>query len=331
MIAMPIEFHMWFGIIVTLLAVYSFAKEKVSLEMTALSIVAVLLIYGQIFPLNTASGSNMLDPTSLLAGFSNPSLMAVLALLIMGQGMLQTEALRPLTSLFKVKNKLLGRVAAVMLIFFVLAASAFMNNTPLVILAIPILQTLCSNVSLSQSRVMIPLSFGAILGGMTTLIGSSTNLLVSSAMQDLGYEPLGFFDFTIPGMIMAAVGFVYVGFLLPLILPDRSSLTSQLTGGDKQFIAEIDIEAGSPLIGSECVQGKFPKLPDINIRMIQRAGHVILPPFEGYAIEKGDIIIIAATRQALTDVLGSNPGFLLSDQEMESMIDEDDENDCLLR
>lgn len=325
MIIMPIEFHMWFGIIVTLMAVYSFAKEKISLEMTALSLVAVLLIYGQIFPLTNAAGQNLLDSTSLLAGFANPSLMAVLALLIMGQGMLQTEALRPVTRLFKVKKKSWGRIAAILLILFVLIASAFMNNTPLVILAIPILQVLCTNVSLSQSRVMIPLSFGAILGGMTTLIGSSTNLLVSSAMVDLGYEPLGFFDFTIPGMIMAAVGFIYVGLLLPFILPDRSSLATQLTGNDKQFIAELDIEADSPLIGVECSQGKFPKLPDMNIRMIQRSGHVILPPFEGYAIEKGDIIIVAATRQALTDVLSSNPGFLISDHEIENIIENEDD------
>ncbi len=324
---MPIEFHMWFGIILTLLSVYSFAKEKISLEMTALSIVAILLIYGQMFPLKNAVGNNMLDPSSLLAGFANPSLMAVLALLIMGQGMLQTEALRPITRLFMIKNKAWGKIAVVLLILFVLLASAFMNNTPLVILAIPLLQSLCTNVKMSQSRVMIPLSFGAILGGMTTLIGSSTNLLVSSAMTDLGYEPLGFFDFTVPGLMMAAVGFLYVAFYLPRTLPDRSSFATQITGDAKQFIAELDIEGDSPLIGMECTQGQFPKLPDLNIRMIQRAGHVILPPFEGYAIEKNDIIIVAATREALMNVLSSNPGFLLSDDEIEEVIEKDKDSD----
>lgn len=321
---MPIEFHMWFGIILTLLSVYSFAKEKISLEMTALSIVAILLIYGQIFPLNDAAGNNQLDPNDLLAGFANPSLMAVLALLIMGQGMLQTEALRPITRLFMVKNKAWGKIAVVLLILFVMAASAFMNNTPLVILAIPLLQSLCTNVQMSQSRVMIPLSFGAILGGMTTLIGSSTNLLVSSAMIDLGYKPLEFFDFTVPGIMMAAVGFVYVAFYLPRTLADRSSFATQLTGDAKQFIAELDIESDSPLIGAEFTQGRFPKLPDISVRMIQRSGHVILPPFEGYSIEKGDIIIVAATREGLTDVLSSNPGFLISDEEHQ-IIESDDE------
>lgn len=318
---MSADFHMWFGIIVTLVTVYSFAKEKISLEMTALSVVAVLLIYGQIFPLYDSVGRNRLDPTTLLAGFANPSLMAVLALLIMGQGMLMTDALRPVTRLFNVKKRIFAKIAVLFIILFVLAASAMMNNTPLVILAIPILQSLCTNMNISQSRVMIPLSFAAILGGMTTLIGSSTNLLVSSAMQDLGYKPLGFFDFTIPGMMLAGVGFIYIAFILPRFLPDRSSFKTQLTGDDKQFIAELDIEEGSKLIGTECVNGEFPGLPDMNVRMIQRSGHVILPPFEGYHIERGDLIIVAATRQALTDALGRYPGFLLSGNDFEHVMD----------
>ncbi|PCI00196.1 MAG: SLC13 family permease [Alphaproteobacteria bacterium] len=320
-----IEFHMWFGIIVTLLAVYSFAKEKISLEMTALSIVAVLLVYGQIFPLLDGAGKNQLNPAHLLAGFANPSLMAVLALLIMGQGMLMTEALRPVTRLFQIKDKSYAKITVVFIIAFVLLASALMNNTPLVILAIPILQSLCVNMNLSQSRVMIPLSFGAILGGMTTLIGSSTNLLVSSAMQDLGYEPLGFFDFTVPGLMMAGVGFIYVAFILPRFLPDRSSLATQLTGNDKQFIAELDIEEGSKLVGMECVGGEFAGLENMSVRMIQRSGHVMLPPFEGASIEKGDIVIVAATRQSLMDALASFPGFLLSDEDMQDIVETDTE------
>jgi di/tricarboxylate transporter len=322
---MPMEFHMWFGILATLLAVYSFAKEKISLEMTALSIVAVLLIYGQIFPVVDATGANQLSPSNLLAGFANPSLMAVLALLIMGQGMLTTEALRPVIRLFKVRNKSFAKIAIVMIIIFVFAASAIMNNTPLVILAIPLLQSLCVDMNLSQSRYMIPLSFGAILGGMTTLIGSSTNLLVSSAMQDLGYEPLGFFDFTIPGLMIASVGLFYVLFILPRLLPDRSSLTTQLKGADKQFIAELDIEEGSKLIGVECIGGEFKGLESMNVRMIQRSGHVILPPFEGYTIQENDIVIVAATRQSLTDALANFPGFILSEDEMMGMVHHDDE------
>ena len=122
---------------------------------------------------------------------------------------------------------------------------------------------------------MIPLSYAAILGGMMTVIGSSTNLLVSSSLQELGYEPLGFFSFFVPGSILAAVGFVYVIFILPKLLPDRSSMAQDLKGSTKEFVAELDIDAESNLIGHECVKNRFPGLGDVNIKLIQRGGYLI--------------------------------------------------------
>lgn len=310
-------YHLWFSIIVMVITIISFAREKISLELTSIVLLTVLLLFGHFFPLPDANGNNQISASQLLAGFANPSLWAVLALLVMGQGMIQTDALAPVTKLFYTKKKALALFCIVAVFVFVCVVSAFMNNTPLVILAIPILQALCNNLQISQSKVMIPLSFVAILGGMTTLIGSSTNLLVSSAMQDLGYAPLEFFDFTIPGSMLAAAGFIYVLLVVPKLLPDRSSMTSQIFGFDKkEFVAELDIANDSPLIGEECVEGRFASLPEINIRLIQRYGHVILPPFEGYSIEAGDIIIVAATRENLANTLSKFPGFVLSDTTM---------------
>ncbi len=312
--------HMWFSLAIMVVAVISFAKEKISLELTSIALLTVLLIFGHFFPYLDANGRNQLDAKALLAGFANPSLMAVLALLVMGQGMIQTDALRPVTRLFYTNKKKLAWVAVIAIILFVAVVSAFMNNTPLVILAIPVLQVLSSNMGLSESRIMIPLSFAAILGGMTTLIGSSTNLLVSSAMQDLGYKPLQFFDVTIPGAMLAMVGMVYVVFILPRFLPDRSSIARQIFGSDqKEFIAELDINGESKLLGEECVDGRFPSLPDLNVRLIQRTGHLILPPFEGYQITQGDILIVAATRSTLIDVLSKFPGFLLAGDHMQEV------------
>lgn len=308
--------HLWFSIFVMVVAVFSFAKEKISLELTSIGLLTVLLLFGHLFPYKDAVGQNQLDAKALLSGFANPSLIAVLALLVMGQGMIQTDALRPVTRLFYTNKRGLAWFAIISIIVFVAVVSAFMNNTPLVILAIPVLQVLSNNLGVSASRIMIPLSFAAILGGMTTLIGSSTNLLVSSAMQDLGYEPLGFFDFTIPGAMLASVGLCYVLIILPRFLPDRSSIAKQIFGDQKEFIAELDIHEESSLIGEECVDGQFPSLPEIKIRLIQRSGHLILPPFEGYSIQEGDIVIVAATRTALSDVLAKFPGFLLADSNM---------------
>jgi len=324
------SFHMWFTLGLTLCAVVAFARDKWPLEVTSGAILTILLLFGQFFPLLNADGRNQLDSMTLLSGFANPSLVAVLALLVMGQAVIQTDALRPVSRLFQTSNPILAWVSIISILVFVLGVSAFMNNTPLVILAIPIIQALASKVGMSESRIMIPLSYAAILGGMMTLVGSSTNLLVSSAMQELGYAPLGFWDFTGPGLVMAAVGFVYVIFVLPQIMPDRTSMTEDLVGSEKQFIAEFDVAEASALVGMECVEGTFPQLPDLNIRLIQRAGQLILPPFEGYIIEANDILIVAATRDSLAQILSKHPGYLLSDDEADVLskfndVDHEDE------
>ena len=310
---------MWFVLLLTLAAMVMFAKEKWPMEVTSVLLLTALLLFGQFFPLEDANGRNQLDAYYLLSGFANPALVAVIALLVMGQAVIHTDSLRPIIRLF-VKSKVLPPWASIVgILIFVMVFSAFLNNTPLVILAIPIMQALALSAGLNDSRLMMPLSFVAILGGMTTLVGSSTNLLVSSAMVELGYEPLQFFDFVVPGSIMAAVGFVYVLTVMPRIMPVRQSLSEQLRSGEKQFVAELDVLTDSPLIGVECIDGRFPEFQELDVRLIQRSGHLILPPFEGYTIEANDILIVAATREALADLLSKYPGFLLSEDEERSM------------
>lgn len=319
------SFHMWFVLGVTAVAVYLFARDKYPLEAVSVGILTALLIFGQLFPLPDANGRNQLDAYALLSGFANPALIAVLALLVMGQAIIHTDSLRPLINFF-VKSGILPpwlSIGAILII--VMAVSGFLNNTPLVIIAIPILQALAISAGMSEGKIMMPLSYVAILGGMTTLVGSSTNLLVSSAMLEMGYKPLEFFDFLTVGCMMAGVGFLYIVFVMPYLLPKRQSLAATIRGDEKEFVAELDVAADSKLIGTECVEGRFPALPELNIRLIQRSGHLILPPFEGYTIEPGDIIIVAATRESLTEVLSKYPGFLLSDEETRYIDGEEEE------
>lgn len=313
------EFHMWFVLLVTAIAVYFFARDKYPIEVTCVGILMALLLFGQIFPVPDANGRNMIDAYHLLSGFANPALLSVLALLVMGQAIIRTDSLRPIIQLFVKSDFIPPKLSIFFILIFVLSFSAFLNNTPLVILAIPIIQALSVAAGVSDSKTMMPLSYAAILGGMMTLVGSSTNLLVSSSMIELGYDPIGFFDFFTPGVILASVGLVYVVFILPFFMPNRKSLTQELRGDEKEFVAELDVTDDSVLVGMECVEGRFPLLPDLDIRLIQRQGHLILPPFEGYKIEKGDIIIAAATRDALADILSKYPGFLLSEEEVRAI------------
>lgn len=319
------NYHMWFVLFVTGWAVYLFAREKYPLEVTSVILLTSLLLFGQLLPLPDANGRNQLDAYHLLSGFSNPALIAVLALLVMGQAIIRTDSLRPLIRFF-VGNKFMPpKLAIVGILLFVLGFSAFLNNTPLVILAIPIMQAIGISAGIDDAKTMMPLSFAAILGGMMTLVGSSTNLLVSSTIVELGYKPLEFFDFFVPGAMLAGSGLVYVVFILPLLVPKRQSLKESIQGQEKEFVAELDVAEDSILVGMECVNGRFPALPEMDVRLIQRQGHLILPPFEGYIIEAHDIMIVAAKREALADVLSKFPGFLLSDEEVKIIDSTDSE------
>ncbi len=311
------NFHMWFMLFLTGAAVFAFVREKIPLEVISISIMTVLLLYGQIFSIVDENNVNLLDPKTILSGFSNPSLIAVLALLVMGQALIHTDSLRFLTNLFVFKNKRLAWFSVIAILIFVMVLSAFMNNTPLVIIAIPIMQAVMNSIGTPASRMMMPLSFVAILGGMTTLVGSSTNLLVSSTMVETGYAPLEFFDFFIPGAMLAGVGFIYVLLVVPRTLPNRISIKEELVGTETEFVAELDITEDSKLVGSKCVDGKFSELKDVNVKLIQRGGHLILPPFEGHQIHGDDILIVAATRETLSYLLTKFPGFLLTDEEAE--------------
>jgi di/tricarboxylate transporter len=194
---------------------------------------------------------------------------------------------------------------------YVAASSGFLNNTPIVVIFMPILRSIAERFGRTASAVMMPLSFAAILGGMLTLIGTSTNLLVSGELVRLGEQPLGFFSFTVPGLVLALTGGVYV-LLLPMLLPQRDEQPDLVAADGKQFIAELDVGPDSPLIGESARGGMFPSLAEVTVRLVQRGEHAILPPFEGITLQAGDILIVAATRKVLTEMLTKYHGHLLN-------------------
>jgi len=309
-------FQMWVVFALILGALGFYLRERASMEMTSLGIICFLLIFFHFFPVIGEGGTATITPVRILHGFANPALIAVLALLVLGQGMVRTGVLdRGANLLLGVAKGKGGLVLTLtMMLLVAMVVSGFMNNIPVVVIFIPILQALAQRYDRSPSKLMIPLSYAAVFGGMTTLIGSSTNLLVNSALIEMGERPFGFFDFSVPGIVMALFGLAYVILIAPRLLPERSGPADTISVVDgKQFIAQMTVSANSQLIGKSAPGGLFAALPDKTLRMVHRGDAAILPPFEDYRAEAGDVLVVAATRKALIETLSNDPEVLHPD------------------
>ena len=311
LIDLPMGLHIWVALIVAALAMVSYSLERIQIELTSLILIGFLLLWFSVFPPGPP-GAPLVSTADILKGFANPSLIAVLALIVMGQGLVRTGALTDLTRMFLRLAKHHKVLSTSGTLGCVMGLSAIMNNTPIVVMFIPVMNSLAQRLGRPASGLMMPLSFVAILGGMVTLIGSSTNLLVSSAMIELGEEPIGMFDLTAIGLPMALIGTAFAIVVLPRLLPDRSAMAQTILPSGKHFIAEVDINDGSPLIGQRFVAGHFPDLPDTTIQVIQRGNATFLPPFEDIALASGDVLILAATRPVLENILAAHAGHRLA-------------------
>ncbi|MGF1605156.1 MAG: SLC13 family permease [Rhodothalassiaceae bacterium] len=304
--------HMWVTFAVIALAVAFYATEVVSLELTSLGVLTALTLLFSLFPLSDGAGGVRLDARDLLSGFAEPALIAILALLVVGQAMIQTGALEgPANRLVDMTRQAPGRVIPITLAL-VLLISGVLNNTPIVVIFVPIMSVLARKLNLSESRLMIPLSYAAILGGNLTLIGSSTNLLAAGAFTQITGERIGFFQVTVMGAALGAVGFAYLHFLLPRLLTERFADPDEAPVTGRQFIVQVEVSKGGILEGMQAVAGLFPGLPNITVRSILRDGHMLLPPFDDLTLKAGDQLMIAATRRALTDLMKRSPQLMRS-------------------
>ena len=317
--------QMWATMAIIAVTIVFYTLDRFPLELISAGAIVGLLILFLIAPMESR-GTNILSTETLLAGFASPALFAILGLLIIGQGMFQAGALEhPTEYLLRAFDKRPVLVTGLVFLF-IMVVSAFLNNTPVVVMFIPIMAAIAQQSKIRVSRFMMPLSYLSILGGMTTLIGSSTNLLAAQSYRATTGGEIGFFELTPMGLILAGAGILYMltagRWLLPARENPNQTGTSEREG--KHFIAQIEINRGHPLIGIGPVAGLFVDLPDITVRMIQRRERAILPPFEDFTFRSGDVVIVAATRSALTSLLKSNPEMLEGLMAETSIADEED-------
>lgn len=300
------DVHMWLTFAVILSAIILYALDRIPMELTSLIAVVSLLLIFSIFPLEAPSGENLLSPLVLLAGFANPALISVLALLVMGQGLFHSGALEGLID-FTTKNAVRAPIRSLFVaLALVLSLSALLNNTPVVLMFIPVLSAIILRGQFKGRSHMLSLSFVSILGGMLTLIGSSTNLLVASTAFKTSGITIGFFDQTIPGIVLMVTGILYIVLVMPFILGRETEEAEKkvATATGRQFIIEVRLRENDALVGAKSQAGFFAELGNaMTLQMIEGRQGVIVPPFDDYELQVDDRLYLAATRREISDMM----------------------------
>ncbi|MFT4638944.1 MAG: di/tricarboxylate transporter [Verrucomicrobiales bacterium] len=241
--------------------------------------------------------TGVLSTDDMLAVFSNPAPITVAAMFVLSAGLERTGCIDIIGDVFaKVAGTTETRVLIVMM---VLAAvlSAFINNTPIVVVFLPVVVALSRRSDLKASRLLIPLSFASILGGTCTLTGTSTNLIIDGAAQDVfgsrgeAYQPFTMFEVSKLGLIYAAIGFVYMLTLGRKLLPTRESLQAEVAEKKKRhFLTQVLVEDESPLVGKTLVETLIKEFPEARILEVRRGGSVLSLPLDKLVIESRDRI-----------------------------------------
>ena len=224
----------WLTLAVVAGAVVLLARDLVAPAVTFMGAVVILLVLGVVTPLQA------------FQGFSNPAPITVAALYVLARAVEKSGALQPIV------RATLGtarsvRLALLRLTVPVAAASAFLNNTPIIAMLAPQVDEWADRRGESPSRYLMPLSFAAVLGGMTTLIGTSTNLVVSGLLEAEGHEPFTMFELTAIALPIALVGLLVNAFAAPNLLPDRRPPRQEARSGGRSFSVRMIVEPGGPM------------------------------------------------------------------------------------
>ncbi|SEK38796.1 Citrate transporter [Colwellia chukchiensis] len=230
-------------LVITVLALYLFRREDIPLETSSLAVIAILCLLFALFPF--AINGDHFEPSSLFFGFGHEALVTVCALMIIGHGIVRTGALEPigrhLAKLWKISPTFS------LLITLILAGilSAFINNTPVVVLLLPILISVSLRNKTDASPMLMPMGLATLVGGMATTIGTSTNLLVVSIAKNMGAAEFGLFDFAKPALIAAIVAIFYLWLIAPKLIPRRTSSMSDTS--PRLFSAYLNINQESTI------------------------------------------------------------------------------------
>ena len=295
---MQLEPHAIWSLSLTVFALILFSRDRIPLETSSLLIIVLLAISFTLFPF-TNDSDVVLNPVSFYSGFGHEALIAVCGLMVVGYGIVRTGALDPvgrgLAKLWAISPLL-----SVLITLIVSALlSAVVNNTPIVVLLLPIMLNVAIRTKSNPSGILMPMGLATLLGGMTTTIGTSTNLLVVSVASDLGLEKIQMFDFFLPAIMAGSIGIIYLWLIAPKILPDRTPNLGD--SSPRIFTAHLHIPEGSFAAGKTLTDIIEKTEGAIQVSGIRRTESTFTVPLPDAKIRAGDKLLVKDTPQKLKD------------------------------
>jgi di/tricarboxylate transporter len=276
-------------VVVLLLTLVVLARDLLPPPATMLGAVVLLLIFG------------VVTPEEAFSGFSNAAPITVAALYVLARAVEKTGALQPLVSAMLGKGGR-PRGALLRLVLPTAAASAFLNNTPIVAMLVPQVSAWAERRGQSPSRYLMPLSFAAILGGIVTAIGTSTNLVISGLLEASGEPPLGMFEISKVGGPVALVGILALILFAPLLLPERRPAHREIDEDIREFVVNMLVEPGGPMDGRPVEDAGLRHLQGVFLVEIERDNDLIAPVTPATVLRGGDRLTFVGKADLVVDL-----------------------------
>lgn len=286
----PDNFAFYLTLLIIGIGVWLFVKEYFAIDVTAILIMTLFIVTG------------VLAPEEGFAGFTNSATITVACMFVLSFGLFRSGVLDPFISLLIRLSRWHFLAAFVAMVFFAATLSAFINDTAVVALLMPAAMRLADRTGVPPGKLLMPLSFAALLGGMCTLIGTSTNILVSGIAEQQGFQPLGMFEFSPAAVWLSVVGVAYMLTIGLFLLPNRPSAESHTTP-TSIFVTLVRLDKGCADIGKSLQASRMVKDYQAEVLdLVKYTGDTVMSLDKEFVLSEGDVLKLALGRDRLREM-----------------------------
>ena len=298
MIIEPLSLHAIVVMVFTIVGLYLFSRDWVPIETTGLGILVAMVSLFYFFPYDL-NGIPIEPAYFFVSSFGHEALVTICALLAIGKAIEISGSLQPLIGFLSTSWKKHPKISFLGVLFFGAFFSAFINNTPIVVILIPALIAVARKTNMSSSKILMPMGMATLIGGMSTTIGTSTNLLVVGISRDMGLQEIQLFDFVVPALIAGTIGMAFLWLVAPRYLSDRQPRESRNV--TRLFEAILHVNEDSYPNGKTLAELMIKVGDDFQVQKIKRSESLFVAKIPTVVIEAGDQIYIKDTIEKLKE------------------------------